>query len=795
MLSRIESRWRRFRRWLDSSRWLARLMGLADDKGSPTRPGLVIIQIDGLARAELDKAMARGELPFLRRLMHKEHYHLDTLYSGLPSSTPAFQAELFYGVKTAVPAFSYQRSDSGEVVRMYQPEAASNVEQRLREQAQPLLKGGSAYCDIFTGGAEEAHFCPAALGWGPALRSANPLVLLVLFLTNIYSFVRVGLLLLLELALAVFDLVKGTLAGFDFIQELKFIPMRVSICILLRELCVIGAKMDISRGLPILHVNFIGYDEQSHRRGPGSAFAHWTLKGIDDAIARIWRAAHRAHLRDYEVWIHSDHGQVATRAYDDKFTLSLTEAVAAELEAQGITSSSRQPQDKSSVQRARAGLLGGRGLKKLVMAPLEVLGEDEGQRFDLACLGPVGFIYPPVELSDQQATAIAKGLVEKGVPAVIVRHQQQLIAWTRQGSLRIPQQISELVGEDHPFKEQLQEDFPRLCRHKDAGCLTLLGWCQGHEPLTFADENGSHAGLTASETQAFVLLPEDSHMPDTGGRNLRAADLRQAALSLFDRGHAGRTVRRHKAARSTRRIRLMTYNVHGCRGMDGQVSIERIARVIARYKPDIVALQELDVRRQRSGGKDQAHLIAEYLDMAFHFHPTLHLEEEQYGSAILSPFPMELVKKDLLPGLADKPNLEPRGAIWATLSVEGSKLQIINTHLGLLPRERRAQIECLLGQQWLGHADCQGPLLFCGDLNAWPSSLIHRRLRETLYDAQLSLPGHRLLQTFPGRWPLACLDHILMDDSLSTLKVQVPRNHLTRVASDHLPLIADIALP
>ncbi|MFH1602659.1 MAG: endonuclease/exonuclease/phosphatase family protein [Pseudomonadota bacterium] len=67
----------------------------------------------------------------------------------------------------------------------------------------------------------------------------------------------------------------------------------------------------------------------------------------------------------------------------------------------------------------------------------------------------------------------------------------------------------------------------------------------------------------------------------------------------------------------------MTYNVHSCIGMDGKLAPERIARVIARCAPDIVALQELDVGRARTAGADQAHLIAHYLEMDFHFHPAL----------------------------------------------------------------------------------------------------------------------------------------------------------------------------
>jgi hypothetical protein len=150
------------------------------------------------------------------------------------------------------------------------------------------------------------------MGWGPTLRAANPLVLLAFLLSNFYSFLRVAVLLLMELGLALFDFVRGLVGGQDFFKELKFIPTRVAISILLRELCVIGGKIDISRGLPIIHINFLGYDEQSHRRGPRSLFAHWTLKGIDDAVARLWRAANHSAWRHYEVWIYSDHGQAGS---------------------------------------------------------------------------------------------------------------------------------------------------------------------------------------------------------------------------------------------------------------------------------------------------------------------------------------------------------------------------------------------------------------------------------------------------------------------------------------------------
>ena len=90
----------------------------------------------------------------------------------------------------------------------------------------------------------------------------------------------------------------------------------------------------------------------------------------------------------------------------------------------------------------------------------------------------------------------------------------------------------------------------------------------------------------------------------------------------------------------TRPVRLMTYNVHGCVGVDRRLDVGRIAAVIAQNRPDIVALQELDVGRARSGRVDQAHEIAGRLGMRVQFNCAFRVEEEQYGDAILTPCPI-----------------------------------------------------------------------------------------------------------------------------------------------------------
>lgn len=799
MLGRIETRLRRLRRNLSRSVWLSRLLRLPVSEGSPTRPGMLLIQIDGLSQPQFERALERGELPFLKRLIRREHYQVHAHYSGLPATTAAVQAELFYGVKGAVPAFSFKEHESGRIVRMIEPEAASRVEAlHAGDGSDTLLQGGSAYLDNYTGGSDESHFCPSSMGWGPALRGANPLVLLAFLLSNFYSFLRIAVLLMLELGLALVDFVRGLARGQDFMKELKFIPARVAISILMRELCVIGGKIDISRGLPIIHINFLGYDEQAHRRGPRSLFAHWTLKGIDDAVARLWRAAQHSVWRHYEVWIYSDHGQAKVDTYHESRGYTLEEAVHATFASLGAHPIKARRRAPGSVQTQRVRLLGGNKTQRL----LPVLGrEGEGPEEPpamVAGLGPVGHVYAPRQLNDEERGFVARDLARTHkIPVVLTREGPGLLrARTETGEFSLPRDRAGLFGSQHPFLDSLGEDLVRLCQHPDAGDFVLLGWREGMSPLTFATENGAHAGLTPEETNGFALLPGDAPLAAREHGYLRPTDLRNAVLQHLGRAsRPSRGARKRPGAAQTGTFRVMTYNVHSCVGMDGKIDTDRIARVIARAHPDVVALQELDVGRERSHGMDQAHLIARYLEMEFHFHPAVHLEEERYGDAILTHLPLRLVKAGSLPGLAGKPRLEPRGALWVAVDLHGIELQVVNTHLGLYPRERVAQIETLLGSEWIAHEQWRGPAILCGDLNARPSSAVCRRLGARLADVQAVAPHRRPRGTYPSRFPSARIDHIFVSPGLEVTGIEVPNSQLARTASDHLPLIAEIRLP
>jgi endonuclease/exonuclease/phosphatase family metal-dependent hydrolase len=239
--------------------------------------------------------------------------------------------------------------------------------------------------------------------------------------------------------------------------------------------------------------------------------------------------------------------------------------------------------------------------------------------------------------------------------------------------------------------------------------------------------------------------------------------------------------------------RILTYNVHRCLGTDGRLSPERIAEVIAAAEPDIVALQELDVGRARTGGVDQAARIAGALGMTLHFHAAVQVVEEKFGDAILTTRPCRLVKTGHLKGKSLIPNRDPRGALWAEIEIEGERLQVINTHLGVTARERIAQVDTLVGPEWLGHPDCRDPAVLAGDFNALPLGRTCKLLATKLGAVEAPvLDGS--LATFPSRMPVLSIDHVLVSSSVKLLAAEVIRTPLARLASDHLPLKVDVRL-
>ena len=248
-------------------------------------------------------------------------------------------------------------------------------------------------------------------------------------------------------------------------------------------------------------------------------------------------------------------------------------------------------------------------------------------------------------------------------------------------------------------------------------------------------------------------------------------------------------------ARMSMTFSVMTYNVHSCIGTDRKLSPLRIAEVIDRCNADIVALQELDAGLPRTQMTDQAHLIALTLEMSFHFHSSIHMMEGGYGNAVLSRGDVRLIKAGAIPADPLHPSFERRGAVWVEVELGGHKIQVLATHFGLNRGERVSQARAVTGHEWLEHPECRHPAILCGDFNATAGSYVYRLLTRHMHDVQRSLKGRLPRGTWPAQLPFMRIDHLLASRDLKVRSVSVPRTPLTRVASDHLPLVATLELP
>jgi endonuclease/exonuclease/phosphatase family metal-dependent hydrolase len=231
-------------------------------------------------------------------------------------------------------------------------------------------------------------------------------------------------------------------------------------------------------------------------------------------------------------------------------------------------------------------------------------------------------------------------------------------------------------------------------------------------------------------------------------------------------------------------MRVVSWNIHGCVGADRRYDPERIARVLARLRPDLVLLQEVGEQTGPHNQVDQAQLLAGELGMICAVGITIEAGPFGYGLATLCRGPLlETGSYDL-----SIRGREPRACLRVVTVLGAARLTVLNVHLGLAFRERRRQLERLLREGGPLHRP-PAPLLLAGDFNDWAPGRVTRLLGRRLVDE-----GAGRGRTFPSLFPAARLDRIYVGRGLRALAFEVVRSRQARFASDHLPILAELAL-
>lgn len=236
-----------------------------------------------------------------------------------------------------------------------------------------------------------------------------------------------------------------------------------------------------------------------------------------------------------------------------------------------------------------------------------------------------------------------------------------------------------------------------------------------------------------------------------------------------------------------KKLRIATYNIHKCVGLDRRFSPERIVEVLQEIDPDLIALQEVLCHSDLHEREHQAEFIAGELKMNYSFGKNRHIKKGHYGNAVLSRLEIEESEKFDI-SISKR---EPRGCLRTKIKLNRTKhLEFFNLHLGTSFFERRQQVHKLLTPKVLENKTFGGKRIIAGDFNEWTKGVTTRRFENNFerVDAKLHLGKRR---TYPGVLPFLHLDHIYFDNEFRLINAFVHRSRTSLLASDHLPIVAE----
>ena len=227
-------------------------------------------------------------------------------------------------------------------------------------------------------------------------------------------------------------------------------------------------------------------------------------------------------------------------------------------------------------------------------------------------------------------------------------------------------------------------------------------------------------------------------------------------------------------------LRIASYNVHGCVGTDGRRDPSRVADVLRSLDADVIALQEVDFEDDRRAEDTPAQLLSELPGYRVVAAP-IQRHGLPFGNALLTRLPLQSSKRICLA----YENREPRTALEVMVETGARPLRVIATHLGLKPIERRYQVRRIL--EHVAH-DEHSITVLLGDFNEW--FLVGRPLRWL----HARFGRGAAVRTFPSRLPLFALDRIWVHPRGALRRFTACTTAEARRASDHLPVIAQVAL-
>ena len=293
------------------------------------RPGIVFVEIDGLAFPVLQRALRDGHAPEMARWLAAGTHRLVEWETDLSSQTGASQAGILLGSNDDIPAFRWVEKETGTLMTCSAPRDCAEIERRHANGGGLLVDGGTSRGNLLSGGAEEVILTVSRIG---AERKANPGYRA--FFANVHNATRVAALFVGEIVLELWAAARqrrrdvqprGHRGG-------SYPFVRAAMCVVLRDLIAFSVISDMLRGRPAVYATFSSYDEVAHHSGLERHDTLEALRKLDKQLVRIMRARRYAP-RPYEIVVLSDHGQTQGATFKQRNGYGLDELVRRSIDA------------------------------------------------------------------------------------------------------------------------------------------------------------------------------------------------------------------------------------------------------------------------------------------------------------------------------------------------------------------------------------------------------------------------------------------------------------------------------
>ncbi len=536
------------------------------------RRGLVALQIDALAYADLRRALDRGYCPQIAALLSTGEFQLRQWFCGLPSATPYCQAGIFHGENGGIPAFRFYDKQARRVITCNSPQGVQYIRDRIKSPG--ALAGGSSYVNLIDGDAETVAFTIATRQKMSVYRRLGGNRMALLLVLHPIRIVRIFVYSLLEFLLEEWERFRGELARRVTHSEGIFPFIRILSNVVVRELQTMAILLDIYLGVPVIYSTFMQYDELAHHFGPSSKQALFDLKRTDRRVSEIYRMIRMAGGRGYDLVILSDHGMTAAKSYRVEFKETLASTVARLLREAApdesgpsshasfsdiseyadvgpevmdtVAELASPPLVRRALLRMSDWIRSRYGLRELILP--------EKYRVDIendvvitysSCLAHIYFADRDTQLGTEDIAADPRWrglyqrlLAHEGVGLIATRSRDGVRLETKDGSAVVVNGITTVLTGRNPFETygtemMVARAVESLVLQPNSGDCVLFGAYDGTSIISFDDQIGAHGSAGGDQVLPFIVAPtwldlESETLED-------ARDIHRAVMTRYPR--------------------------------------------------------------------------------------------------------------------------------------------------------------------------------------------------------------------------------------------------------------------